>query len=639
MDRSLIVNTPTNHSTEHTKADLKPRLLRGLLQVLLITVAAIIGYALIEVADNPTFWAVAPHHVANNIEILFVLLGIVYLVGQRTRGSIVFFWAACMLWGIAQHYVIMFKDQPILPADVLALETAAAVSANYDYTPDAKSIASVVIFLIATFLLLKFVPRIKGYLTPKVVAINLALALVACGGFYAWMTFTDIESDYDAHVGIWGSRESYEEKGTMKCFISRIQALSPSKPDDYSVDAVNQLLAEEEGKLPTASGEATQPTVLCIMNETLADMSYFPGLEGTAAGLTQFQEIAEGSVVHGYTWTSVSGGGTCNSEFEFLTGSSMCNIEASNYPYMMYDLSGNENLAAYFAAAGYSTYAMHPAEAKNWRRDRVYDQLGFQQFDDIETFRSWADTIRGLVTDKATYQHCLELIEEDEGPAFIFDVTIQNHSGYDTGQVPADMTVSLGKNNLDTPEVDEYLSLLHQSDNDFAWLIKQLENLDEPVVMVIFGDHQATVSADLFEACYGIKVEDATAEEIQVRYQTPYMIWANYDLEEGWTGKPTACNPDGNAPEDTTSINYLGATLVKALGMPLTDYQSFMLRNRAVIPAVNSNVYMDADGKIHGMDAEPASEQDAAALNNYAMLQYANLFDKNAGKGLFLGRQ
>ena len=50
-----------------------------------------------------------------------------------------------------------------------------------------------------------------------------------------------------------------------------------------------------------------------------------------------------------------------------------------------------------------------------------------------------ADTLRGLTTDRATYDYVLDLLEADEGPQFVFDVTLQNHGGYDVGACPTSL--------------------------------------------------------------------------------------------------------------------------------------------------------------------------------------------------------
>ena len=117
---------------------------------------------------------------------------------------------------------------------------------------------------------------------------------------------------------------------------------------------------------------------------------------------THYYELAQESLAWGTAYASAFGAGTCNSEFEFLTGSSMGNFGDGVYPYVLYDLGGNENLVTYFKSLGYATRAIHPADAANWRRDRVYGQLGFDAFDDISAFEG-AETLRGFTTDRETY--------------------------------------------------------------------------------------------------------------------------------------------------------------------------------------------------------------------------------------------
>lgn len=108
------------------------------------------------------------------------------------------------------------------------------------------------------------------------------------------------------------------------------------------------------------------------------------------------------------------------------------------------------NLAEQFKSLGYSTTAMHPNHATNWNRENVYKDFGFDQFLSINDFQG-ADTLRGMVTDQATYDKILELLDQNAARQFIFDVTMQNHSGYDTGLLPVDKQMHL---NIDTTDLD-----------------------------------------------------------------------------------------------------------------------------------------------------------------------------------------
>ena len=123
----------------------------------------------------------------------------------------------------------------------------------------------------------------------------------------------------------------------------------------------------------------------------------------------------------------------------------------------------------------------------------------------------------------------LDLLEADEGPQFVFDVTLQNHGGYDVGGLSDELAVSvpLGDGSRSS-ELDEYASVIRQADRDLAYLVDRLNALDRPVVLCFFGDHQPGFSDWLFEATHdGAAADDLGLEAVQERYTVPYLIWAN----------------------------------------------------------------------------------------------------------------
>ncbi len=288
-----------------------------------------------------------------------------------------------------------------------------------------------------------------------------------------------------------------------------------------------------------------------------------------------------------------------------------------------------DNRAPYFRSLGYGTHAIHPAEAANWRRDRIYEQLGFDAFDDITTMED-ADTFRDLVTDRTTYERVLEKIDEGEGPQFVFDVTIQNHGGYDTGLVPAADAVHLESDEVENPEVDEFLAAIRRSDEDLRWLVDELNARNEPTIVVFFGDHQPGFADWLFEETFGKPVEDAGLEEVQARYRTPYFIWAN-GAARGKYGDTLTRIEDA----DITSLNYLSNLLLDATGLPRDSRALYRSALRQALPAVNLNGYRDAEGAWHwfGETVETDAQQRAEdALKSYAIVQYDQLFKDRSNR-------
>ncbi len=255
----------------------------------------------------------------------------------------------------------------------------------------------------------------------------------------------------------------------------------------------------------------------------------------------------------------------------------------------------------------------------------MYGQLGFDEFSDQAAFED-ADTLRGLTTDRATYDYVLDLLESDERPQFVFDVTLQNHGGYDVGGLADELAVSVPLGDGSTSsELDEYASVIRQADRDLAYLVDRLNALDRPVVLCFFGDHQPGFSDWLFEATHGSAADDLGLEAVQERYTVPYLIWAN-DAARA----QGAHAPDSGA-NGRTSLNYLGSKLVEAAGLPTSGYQRFLLAVREAVPAINLNGFLTADGAWHGFGDEDGGDPGALdALRAYATVQYDNLFNKDS---------
>ena len=592
--------------------------------------AVALGFLLIELPWSDGIPTMGAGHLAANLAIVALLGAVVFLLGQRSRASLAVFVGTCLLIGVANFFIIEFKGQPIVPADLFALSTAASVAGGYSLFLTPRLAGCIALFAAFCAALALWCP--KRPVTGRAAAANCiaAVALAAVGGL-AYQA-VDIRDAFQVKVDVWDVRGSYGSQGTALCFLSRVQELTPRAPEGYSDEAAEAILApfgdvSEKGAGTNGEGATAPydgPNVIAIMNETFSDLSTYPGLEGTTASPAFFRELAGDSLVSGDVYVSAMGGGTCNSEFEFLTGASAGNLGGGVYPYVLYDMAGVDNLASYFRGLGYSTSAIHPAEAGNWRRDRIYEQFGFDAFDDITTMEG-ADTFRNLVTDRATYERALEKIDKGEEPQFVFDVTIQNHGGYDTGLVPSEDAVHLESDAVDSPEVDEFLAALHRSDEDLRWLVDELDARDEPTIVVFFGDHQPGFADWLFQETYGKPVEGVSLEEVQSRYRTPYLIWANNAAREQYGSRLKKI-----ADADATSLNYLGSLLVEAAGLPVTPRAGYLAALRGALPVQNLNGYLTAEGAWRWYGEEPKTDADRTALDalkSYRIEQYDPLFN------------
>lgn len=567
--------------------------------------------------------------------IAFAMLGLFFLFQRHCGGAVVLAVALYVL-GLAEYFVILFKSMPISPGDLTALSTAAAVAGTgFTYTITSfcmLSLAFTVIAIQICTLAAQVAPkRQKG--SWRGLVLNLLIAIVCLGGIAAHTTLLDYYHTLYIQVYSWRPLESYYRQGFLPSFISGAQTIKPSKPEDYTVSGAEKLISEyakeyddnnQTGGSSATRLEATKqfdeekPTVIAVMNETFSDLSIYQNMHADYQGPTYFKSIDD-CLSRGRLYVSAYGGGTANTEFEFLTGNSMAYLGSGVYPYTTYDLTDTENLAAQFKSLGYYTTAMHPNHGTNWNRENVYKDFGFDQFLTINDFQN-AETLRGMVTDKATYDKILELLDTNSNPQFIFDVTMQNHSGYDTGLIPYDKQMSLNIDGEFNSNVNEYVSLIQQSDEALKYFLNKLSKLDRKVVVVFWGDHQPFFP-DTYNDRWFTNEDDATHQERL--WQTSYIIWANYDV---------AGNSQTSHEEDLSS-NYLGSELMKLIGAPLTDYQKAHLTLRQSLPALNSVGYEDSQDRwlLSSSKSDEAYNDTIAAAcekarSDYHAMQYYMMF-------------
>ena len=84
----------------------------------------------------------------------------------------------------------------------------------------------------------------------------------------------------------------------------------------------------------------------------------------------------------------------------------------------------------------------------------------------------------------------------------------------------------------------------------------------------------------------------------------------------------------------TSSLNYLAAKLASYTGLPLTNFQQYQLDGLNIIPAQNMNAYLSPLGIRHYYDGASTGST-TQHLNDAAILQYDNLFNKSKDKSAY----
>ena len=555
---------------------------------------------------------------------LFLVLGAaLYFIGQRS-GALVSVVPLCAAgFGIAQYFVVMFKGTPIMPMDLLSLKTAGAIAAGYEYELTSNMVR-VLCAVGVSLCVLSYVRSGDPHGSRKVrfglgvVSVGAGLALII--GLVTFFNGAKLEERLGVEYDRWMPITTYRTIGFVPAFIEIAQDFKISEPAGYDRDDVEDRIAEladefdrtigstPERQAAMAQFDEVKPTVIGIMNETFSDQSEFEGIRAAGYEGPKYYQTLGGALQRGPLKVSVYGGGTANTEFEFLTGNAMAFIGTSKYAYQLYDLSMSDSLVKQFEKLGYRSVAMHPQDPLNWKRSTAYKQLGFDEFISIEDFEG-APAYHAGVTDAATYEKILDLLEADEAPQFIFDVTMQNHGGYGPGSVPAEDVVHLDIPGV-SPDVTEslgvYLACIERSDNDLACFVERLRALDRPVVLVFFGDHQPGMDQSLYDALAAS--EDVAGVE-RKKFETTYAVWSNYEI----AGTSTS-------PVRDVGASQLAASVLYKIGAPLTDRQKADLALDQSIVGLNAACYAGPDGRTYPLDSESPWR---GALELKRTIQYA----------------
>ncbi len=569
-------------------------------------------FYLMEAYEHNAFVEVRPLAQFYNIFLFELIAWLLLFVIGNAKWALRIEIILTLLYGLINHYVMAFRSTPFVPWDVFSIKTAASVAGNYDFTPTI-GVVLVTICLVALFILARFIDlRVSRKVLWRLVP-------VACIGFVL-IGFVNLLQDKSfqnrsyLYPHLFTPAHMTKVNGMAVTFAMDLAYVYVEKPDGYSADKAKEILAEYETKVEIQScielgmmsgvqALETQglPNVIIIMNEAFSDLSVLGEFEVNEDYMPFVHSLQQGAenTVTGNLEVSVCGGNTANTEFEFLTGHTMDYFPVGSIPFQQYITGEIPSLASQLRELGYETYGMHPYNSTGWKRNEVYPLLGLEQNYFVSDFKD-REYIRSYVSDASAYEKIIEVYENKEAgkPFFVFEVTMQNHGGYTEDY--ENFTADIVADELNSEALNQYLSLIKVSDKELENLINYFSNVDENTVILFFGDHQPSDSiANPILRLNGINTKDMTVEEAKLRYQVPYVMWANFDIPEG-------VNID-------TDISFLSAHLLKAIDLPISPYQRFLLELEGVLA-----------GEEESSDAKQKVEE---YREKYEILQYYFMFD------------
>lgn len=372
-----------------------------------------------------------------------------------------------------------------------------------------------------------------------------------------------------------------DKTGPIVYFVESVFTASLDEP--YTLEKAQESYTEyvEQGKLlveenttnlnafEDENATATvKPNIIVIMSEAFYDVNLFEDvLIYSEDPMAYYKEVEEESIVSGNTMVNIYGGSTHFSEFEFLTGWNSKGMNSGSCPYKEYFNEKQPSFARYLDEQGYYTLAVHPYDSFFWNRKRAYPNMGFDRFIDRSGMK-YTDKC-GYISDDALTNEIIYCYEErqknKEEPFFCFGVSIANHVAMinweefenTANHIDFAHSQELQYSDKKMQRLQDYIGGISKTGEALQKLTDYFEKQEEPTVIVFFGDHAPNYAVDIL----GITNKEELA------YQTPYLIWSNYELE----------SRDG---AENINVSYLSTYLIQLLEMPLTEqnYYNIALR-------------------------------------------------------------
>lgn len=528
---------------------------------------------------------------------IFALVGNIYISSLTTS-------LVLLIIGFIHYNKLNLRGEPLYPADYTQINHLK------DVIPMVKEYFSMnqVIFLVLIVLVVGtitvFLPKLRIALWIRGLIFVVALTMIYSYTYFPNTFMKSFVVKNNIEIVKWNQTYNYATNGFLFGFVSNLHVEGFEEPEGYTKQKVEET-ARKYLKSANNTGEnGKKPNVIYLMSETFWD----PTKLNISISEDPIKNVRELMTKHtsGQILSSNFGGGTANVEFEALTGFTMSFLNEGAIPYQ--DLVPQKKfiptLVSDLENKGYESLAIHPGSKVFYKRNLVYQTLGFDEFLDEGTMKHTERTGGALINDEAFTQEILDNIKNQEKPMFIHGVSIQNHMPYDEKNYPEYPIEVSGLHPDSISQIKVYTEGLRRSDLAFKYLVDQLEEIGEPTVVVFWGDHLPVLGGDysIYKEA-GYHDEDPKIRELKY-FETPLLIYSNFETEK--------------VDLNTISPYYLAPVVYDMIGQEKPGFYHLLDQVRSEIPAMKGITKLGSDQNL----ITKLTKEQEQLLEDYKLIQY-----------------
>ena len=538
-----------------------------------------------------------------------LIIWLAYFLTRRAWIAFLCSYFPTMAIALVNYFKIRLRSDPLLAADLRLAAEAGGIMGNYEL--DLTWLVWFALGCLAAgllFALLLMPNGMKGAADRTFGALScLALMLVAFVAVYLNPQVYQKTAN-NRFINQWSDVEVYVSKGCVYPFLYSFREMLPKPPEGYQEEDAAALLAQYGD---SAIPEEQKVSVMGIMLEAFCDLTDFEVLAGEEAVAQVYApwHALEEQSISGDLLTNIFAGGTVDSEWGFLTG------------YTTHDdfRSNTDSYVWYFRNQGYQTFGSHPGYGWFYNRQNVNQYLGFEEYWFTENhYGDLVDPVSAVYnSDHILVEELATQLEERmaDGPCFSFSVAYQNHGPYEWTYTAGEEYLTPANSGLseETCHIwNNYLKGVGETIQAMTGLAQELEAMEEPVVLVLFGDHKPWGgNGNTAYLEMGVTFDFATFQGFHDYYSTPYLIWANS------AAKAVLGNQFVGEGGDFSPC-FLMTEVFDQCGWQGPGFMELSRQVRAISPMIHSQNLFLQNGELVGT----LPEEDAAFLQSFLGAQY-----------------
>ncbi|WP_259416371.1 LTA synthase family protein [Bacillus toyonensis] len=556
---------------------------------------------------------------------IYMIYVFVYSLLGRIFLSVTITSLVLIIFGIVNHFKIIFRGDPFYPSDFTQITQMQSVipmvMEYFSLWNIFLVIVGIVLLVYLVIYIRKHIPVIKPHIITRIILICGSMFMVYAYSNYPNTFMSNVLQKYGVTFVAWNQNVNYGDNGFVLGFVSNLDTTVIEKPEEYSKETMLQISNNIKKQYESNVGKKEKiekPNIIFFMSEAFWDPTKLVNLSFSEDPLANLHHYIE-NFPGGQTIAPVFGGSTANTEFEALTSYSMSFLKPGSVPYQQAVAGQKEipSIASELKNHGYYTNAIHAYGRSFYKRDDVYNVFGFDNFNAEDTMKN-VEVDGDYISDISISKEIIEELNKRKQPTFIHAVTMQNHFPFNPGRFEEKQIEISGLTDEGSKaELETYTEGVRRSDEALKYLIEQIQELERPTILVFFGDHLPVLGTNkaIYKEAGYIENEETINERLAMA-ETPLLMYANFDI------------PNDNL--GLVSPIYFSNLVFDYAGLNKSPFYQFLSELHEEIPVLRDELKVDKNGE----EIKDLTKKQKEMLEQYKMIQYDLLAGKQYSKDI-----